>query len=277
MIKKRVKSWLKRCRLWYDSFFFSFDTADFENALVATGIQRGDALLVHSSYDAFSGFRGKPTDVILALQRIVGSDGVIMMPTMPFTGTALEYVRSGTVFDVRRTPSRMGLLTELFRRSDGVVRSLHPTHPIAIWGQGARAIAEEHRQSRTPCGSSSPFEKLLRRDGKILLLGTGIGVLTFFHFVEEYMEDVFPFSPFGQQIFTIEFVDAAGKRMMCESRLFDPAVSRRRNLERIVPELKRAGEYTEYRVGRLKLIVLKARDVLEVTGRLAGAGIYPYD
>jgi len=39
-----------------------------------------------------------------------------MMPTIPFRGTAVEYALGDPVFDVRQTVSRMGLLTELFRR-----------------------------------------------------------------------------------------------------------------------------------------------------------------
>src|SRR5437868_13751644 len=108
MIKKRVKSSLKRLLLWYDSFFHPFDASDLERALVASGVRRGNALLVHSSYDAFRGFRGRPSDVISILQKLVGEQGMIMMPTMPFTGTALDYVTSGNTFDMRRTASRRG-------------------------------------------------------------------------------------------------------------------------------------------------------------------------
>ena len=275
--KKRVRSWLKQARLWQDRALFSFDAADLENALIASGIRRGDTLLVHSSYDSFGGFRGKPTDVIAALERLVGPDGMVMMPTMPFTGTALDYVQNGGRFDVKRTPSRMGLLTELFRRSDGVVRSRHPTHPVAIWGREAPTIAEAHHCARTPCGRGSPFEQLVRRNGKIVLLGTGIGVLTFFHYVEEQIEESLPFSPFTTEEFTIDFVDAEGMLVKCRTRLFDPEVSRRRRLERIVPELERSGAFETRRVGRLRLIVLQARKILEATRRLASKGIYLYE
>jgi aminoglycoside 3-N-acetyltransferase len=91
----------------------------------------------------------------------------LMMPSMPFSGTAIEWARSGTVFDVRRTPSRMGLLSELFRRSPGVVRSVHPTHPVACWGEDAASVAAGHPGSATPCGSGSPFESLWARGARL--------------------------------------------------------------------------------------------------------------
>jgi aminoglycoside 3-N-acetyltransferase len=277
MIKKRIKSGVKRLRLWYDTFLRPFDPSDLENALLAAGVRPGDALFVHSSYDAFGGFRGRPSDVIAILQNLVGEHGMIMMPTMPFTGTALDYAISGSTFDVRRTPSRMGLVTELFRRSLHVTRSAHPTHPIAIWGRDAAKTAERHAKARTPCGRDSPFERLVTENGKIILLGTGIEAVTFFHFVEEQIEDVLPFSPFTAEMYSIDFVDSAGKRASCETRLFDPTVSRRRRIQRIVPELRRSRALQVRSVGRLRFTVLNARDVLDATRRLVSNGTYPYE
>ena len=130
---------------------------------------------------------------------------------MPFTGSAVEYARSHQIFDVLRTPSRMGLLTELFRRSPGVVRSVHPTHPVAVLGRPANDIVYEHYRSVTPCGVASPFGRLHERQGKILLLGTDISVLTFYHTVEELLEDSFPVSPFTKEVFHLYSKDDAGQ------------------------------------------------------------------
>lgn len=275
--KKRIKSWLKHGRVSFDRIWYPFTPADIGDALGVIGIRRGDSLLVHSSYDAFRGFRGKPSDVIVTLQEAVGPAGMVMMPTMPFTDAAVEYARSNPVLDVRRTPSRMGLLTEMFRRLPGVIRSPHPTHPVAIWGDEAGTVASEHYLARTPCGRGSPFEHLLKREGKILLLGTGIGVLTFYHFVEEELEHLLPSNPFTDELFSLKVIDAAGAVFSCETRLFDPAVSRRRNLDRLTPELSRAGALRSHSVGKLDLTVLGAQAVLDATRRLAGTGAYVYE
>ena len=126
--KERLKGWRKRLRLVYVRRWRAFGPDDLLAALRRLGITPGDVLMVHSSFDRFAGFSGKPTDVLRVLQDAVGPTGTLLMPTLPFTGTAVEYVSRGEIFDVRRTPSRVGLLTELFRRSPGVVRSVHPTH-----------------------------------------------------------------------------------------------------------------------------------------------------
>lgn len=276
-LKTRAKKHGKAFRRFVSSTFRSFTPADIQRTLTEHGIVCGDTVLVHSSFDAFEGFQGKPTDVISVLQRVVGDQGVVMMPTMTFSGTAVAYARTNPLFDVARTPSRMGLLTELFRRSPGVVRSIHPTHPVAIWGKDANAIARGHHLASTPCGVGTPFEALLKRDGKIILLGTDIGVLTFFHRLEEALEHELPVTPFTDEVFHLRSKDPDGQILETHCRLFEPAVSRRRNLYKMVPYLKKSGAWREARVGGLIIIILGAADVDKVVRSMNRQGIYCYD
>lgn len=275
--KTGVKKRLKTVKRFVANTFSSFTPADLQAKLCALGLTTGDTLLVHSSFDAFEGFQGKPTDAIAVLQSVVGEKGVVMMPTMSFGGTAVDYARSNTLFDVARTPSRMGLLTELFRRSPGVVRSVHPTHSVAIWGGDASAVAAGHHLAGTPCGMGSPFDALLKRRGKIVLLGTGMGVLTFFHMLEEVLEPQLPASPFTAEVFHLKSKTRDGQILETNCRLFEPAVSRRRNLQKMVPFLKKFGAWREGRVGGLTIIVLAAADVDEVLRGMTKQGVYCYD
>jgi aminoglycoside 3-N-acetyltransferase len=241
------------------------------------GVAEGDVLFVHSSYDAFAGFTGKPTDIIAVLEAAVSPRGVLMMPTIPFTGTAVEHVARTPIFHVSRTPSSMGLITELFRRSVGVVRSVHPTHAVAIWGDEAPALAAGHHTARTPCGRGSPYAKLLERDGKVLLAGTDITSLTLYHTLEEELEDRLPVSPFTSADFRLSSQLSDGTALDTITRLFEPAISRRRNLTKLVPELKRKGAWREAHLGGLTLVLLRARDVRDAVVALADRGIYCYD
>ena len=200
-----------------------------------------------------------------------------MMPTMTFSGTAVEYAKAKPVFDVARTPSRMGLVTELFRRSPDVVRSVHPTHPVAMWGHDATAVALGHHLARTPCGVGTPFEALLRRKGKIVLLGTDISVLTFYHLLEETMEAGLPLAPFTVEQFHMQSKTRDGQLLDTHCRLFDPVVSRRRNLYKLVPHLKKAGAWREARVGGVNITVLAAVDVDAAVRNMGEQGIYCYD
>ena len=168
------------------------------------GVRPGQPLLVHSSFDRFAGFSGKVSDVIAALQRAVGEEGILMMPTMPFMGSAVAWAREHPRVDLRREPSRMGLISEAFRRSPGVVRSVHPTHPVALWGRDAGEWAAGHPLATSPCGRGSPYFRLLECGGDVLLLGARITDLTLFHTLEELLEPRMPLSPFTRERFVFD-------------------------------------------------------------------------
>ena len=275
--KDRLKGWRKQMWLAYVRRWRAFGPGDLAAGLRAAGLAPGQLVMVHSSYDQFAGFTGKPSDVIQVLQDVVGPGGTVLMPTLPFTGTAVEYTSRGTVFDVARTPSRMGLLTEMFRRSPGVIRSVHPTHAVAAWGARAAEMVANHHLTRTPCGKGSPFARLLEHDGRILLLGVTIESMTFYHYVEEALEPDLPDSPFTSEEFTLESRDATGAVLTSRMRLYDPAVSRRRDLTRLVPVLRRDGAWSERRVGQLRFVLLDATSVLAACRRLAAQGVYCYE
>src|SRR5215467_221797 len=276
-VKDQLKGWRKRLRLAYVRRWRAFGADELAGALRQLGIRPGDTLLVHSSFDRFAGFSGKPSDVVRVLQEAVGTQGTLLMPTMPFTGTAVDYVSRGSIFDVRRTPSQMGLLTELFRRCPEVIRSVHPTHPVAAWGARAAEMVVDHHRARTPCGAGSPFARLLEADGRILLLGTDIESATFFHHVEEVLEPLMPVSPFTKDDFILQSYDETGTMVTSKTRLFDPALSRRRNLLKLAPVIKNHGSWAEARLGELDMILLEARDILAAAKRLAAQGVYCYD
>jgi aminoglycoside 3-N-acetyltransferase len=276
-VRRAVRGWLKRLHRTWGRARHGFDADALGSALARLGLAQGDVVLVHSSFDRFEGFTGKPTDLIAVLQRAIGPSGTLLMPTMPFNGSALTWAAEGATFDVRRTPSRMGLLTELFRRSPGVVRSVHPTHPVAAWGARADTLTADHYLATTPCGAGSPFARLLEHDGKVLLAGTGIGVLTLFHTIEEILEPEMPFSPFTAEKFTLASRDGEGRIVTSTMRLFNPERSRQRNLDRLVPALKARGAWRERRVGTVDLVLLDATEILDACRMLAKNGLYCYD
>lgn len=277
VVKRYLKARLKQARRRFLNRFRAFSPADLARELAALGVRGGDTVLVHSSYDSFEGFTGKPTDVIAVLQAAVGPSGNVLMPTLPFEGTAVDYVRSNPVFDVRRTPSRMGLLTEMFRRTPAVLRSVHPTHSVAAWGRDAAALVDSHHLATTPCGEGSPFARLLEARGKILILGAGLGVMTFYHTIEELLEKKLPSSPFGPEVFALQSRDYSGNLVPTNTRLFEPAVSRRRNLDKLATELRHARVWRQGQVGRLRIIALQTEAVLSTVNDMADRGIYCYD
>lgn len=276
-VKRAVKGRLKQLRLIHARWRRAFDAAGLLVSLRRLGLREGDVVLVHSSFDRFEGFTGKPTAMIATLQQAVGPKGAVLMPTIPFTGTAVAYVREQPVFDVRRTPSRMGILSELFRRMPDVLRSVHPTHSVAAWGEPARGLIADHYRAETPCGRGTPYHRLIEVGGRVLFLGTGIEAMTLFHAAEEILEPQMPFSPFTTETFRLLSRTAEGDTVETKTRLFDPGVSRRRNVTGLTPLLKQRGAWRETRLGGVDIILLDAADVMNALQTLAKEGRYCYD
>ncbi len=233
-------------------------------------------MMVHCGLGQFEGFTGKPKDIIEQLHGALGEGGTLLMPTLPFSGLATEWAESGVVFDPRRTPSAMGLVTEMFRRGAGVVRSIHPTHSVAARGPRAAAMCEGHHLCDTPCGIGSPYARLLEEDGSILLLGVDIRAMTFFHAAEAILEEKHPFSPFTEKRYRLSSRDGRGGELITETRLFDPEHSRRRDCRLMIPELKKRGAWRQGRLQRLQALHLRAREVLAVIEAMADRGEFCY-
>src|SRR5438094_9016282 len=108
VLPRGVKRGLERLVRAYHQTFCAFTPADLQRALWQLGVLPGDVLMVHSAFDRFLGFHGGPVDVIRALQEVVGPGGTLIMPTMPFRGTAIEYALGDPAFHAAPTGARSG-------------------------------------------------------------------------------------------------------------------------------------------------------------------------
>jgi Aminoglycoside 3-N-acetyltransferase len=97
----------------------------------------GDTVFVHSSMDQLN--LGFPFYRVLSLIReVIGGEGTILFPTYPQL-SSYEFLARGEIFDVRKTPSYTGILTEFARRQRGALRSLHPTKSVCALGSNSLA------------------------------------------------------------------------------------------------------------------------------------------
>jgi aminoglycoside 3-N-acetyltransferase len=89
--------------------------------------------------------------VVRALKAAVGEGGLLVMPSMPYHNmSSAQWLAKGKPMNVLRSPSMMGLVSEVFRRSEGVQRSLSLTHPLLAWGRDAAAFVEGHERAERP-------------------------------------------------------------------------------------------------------------------------------
>ena len=158
------------------------------------GIARGDAVGLHSSVPSLgrimvriqkAGGRAAIAqavhDVIDAfLDAAGGSDGLLMAPTFTYT-----YARPGTteIYRPDKTPSKVGLLSDMLFRRPAAHRSAHPTHSVAALGSRADAMLQDHLH-RTGLGADSPFHRLAQQGGWICYLGTDSETCSLLHVAE---------------------------------------------------------------------------------------------
>ncbi len=175
-----------------------------------------EILMVHSSIsDMKPMYQGSAVDLLQMLQRFVGPARTLAMPAFFFGSPELynrDYYRVHRRFDVRRTPSQMGLVTELFRRSPGVLRSVHPTHSVCARGPLAAELIGTHHQSEWPCGAGSPFGIMGTHRTAILGLGTEYyRSLTQVHATEDALADQFPIPREDEAPVVADLVDGSGQ------------------------------------------------------------------
>ena len=156
-------------------------TVNFDN-LVSNfrelGLANGDVLLVHSSYKSFGGVEGGPQTVIDALKFVLSEEGTLIVPTFNYDFC------EGVSYDVNKTPSKMGIISELVRTDSNSKRSFDPVFSFAILGKHRDYLANlkyEHS-----FGPTSVFAKLRELDAKIMIIGLSYNEsMTFFHHIEE--------------------------------------------------------------------------------------------
>ena len=154
--------------------------ADLVAAFREIGLEAGDSVIVHSSYRSLGEVEGGPEAVIDALLEAVGPTGNLVLPAFNYTRPIPE-----PYFDQAQTPARTGIIAELGRRRAEAVRSLSPTHSVAVIGPDAAALTEGHLEVRT-FGIGSPIDRLAKTGGKVLLLGVGNDANSTIHIAEEY-------------------------------------------------------------------------------------------
>ena len=73
-------------------------------------------LYVQSSINWLQKIGLELSEVLNTLQDWVKPAGTLVMPSYPYRGTHLDYLRRKPIFDVRHTPVKIGLIPEIFRR-----------------------------------------------------------------------------------------------------------------------------------------------------------------
>ena len=156
---------------------------DLTNDLKNMGLKQTDTIMVHSSMKAIGPVDGGADTVVDVFMEYF-KEGLFMTPTHTWAQMSEEY----SLFDPSTEPACVGIIPNIFRQREGVVRSLHPTHSIAAYGPRAASYIEGEENVKTPCQPGGCWSRLLEEEAKILMLGCTHIRNTFIHAVEELLD-----------------------------------------------------------------------------------------
>jgi aminoglycoside N3'-acetyltransferase len=265
--RRAVSPLLKR---WYGTF----ESDELEAALRERMVNDFEILMVHSSISNLQPmYRGDARSLLDLLFRLAGPR-TLAMPAFFFGTPELynrDYYRKYPNFDVRRTPSQMGIVTELFRRSAGVTRSLHPTHSICAKGPLAQDLCKTHHLSTFTFGELSPFGIMGRR--KTTIIGVGVEYyrsLTQVHSMEDVLGELFPIPRSDEGPVSLKMTDQAGSVLDYQ---IAPPISRNYVLktERL-NQFVSLGDIQEWRFKGTNLYVTQAAKIDDAIRRAASRG-----
>jgi aminoglycoside 3-N-acetyltransferase len=160
----------------------SIAPTDVTGALLSIGVSEGKVALVHPDAIVAAQFPPMPNEqrlefLIEAIQAAIGASGTLVIPTFSYSFT------KGEPFNVLKTPSSVGMVSERFRMLPGVCRSADPIFSFASRGPRARELCALPVQE---CfGADSVFAALHRWNAEIVDLGCSMSRGgTFVHYVE---------------------------------------------------------------------------------------------
>jgi aminoglycoside 3-N-acetyltransferase len=179
------------------AMYGTFDSTMLREHLAQTVGKDFEVLMVHSSVNNMKPmYTGSPLDLVQMLMSFCGPERTLVMPAFYFgdtaEGGAYAAFKKNPRFDIKRTPSMMGLATELFRRTRGVIQSRHPIYRVSAFGPLAAQLTAGHEQAGTALGHGTPFDFMANHKTRVIGIGKPIQVLTQAHSVEHLMGEDFP-------------------------------------------------------------------------------------
>ena len=166
----RIRRAQRKLKTWKSQIFDRLTQDDLVRGLCKLDIPAGSTVCVHSSLSRLGYVECGADGVVEAVLQAVGSQGRVLMPAFTMSGTMLEYLQIGAPFDVNRSPSKAGAITEAFRQRSDVLRSMHPTNSLCGWGKDVESLLVDHDKSPTPYGRNTPYGRLAERDDAYILM-----------------------------------------------------------------------------------------------------------
>jgi len=265
-MRRRQADRLKAVKREAIAQFGRFGAAELGDMLRGRGIRQGDIVFVQCSFNDLHTLQATPLELLKVLQDLVGPAGTLLMPA--YTNGESSMARP---FRPESDPTYTGILSEVFRRAEGVIRSLHPRHSICGSGPEAAGILAGHESCPRADGPDSPFDKLRRLpNAKILTLGLPPGHFSFLHWVEDFEPEKLPFRLYREAPVTSAVRMPDGRTLAVPDWHVKSDVAARLSLEPVATQLSaEACNFSYYKGVALGIYAMPilARELLSLRDR----------
>jgi aminoglycoside 3-N-acetyltransferase len=196
------------------------DVDQLRDALARAGATTGALVMAHTSVggvtlhaagEAGIGKQGPvatATSILRELISAVGDEGTLVLPTHPNYPddpgyhSSVDKSRLVLNYDPERTPSSVGLVSELFRRFPGSLRSHHPLQTISCRGRRAEQLllGNLNADKPLPHGVHSGYYRFCVARGLVLSIGVPlIKCCTLIHVGEDVRDAEWPVKNFFRE------------------------------------------------------------------------------
>ena len=172
-------------------------------------------IMLHSSLVNIGKIKGGAkgtTNTII--NKIDISQHTLLISALPYRGNFASWLKEDWVFDVRTAPIAMGAINERIANMKEAYRSIHPTHSVVAIGAKAKEYTCEHHMGQTPFSSYSPYYKLIKNHGKVLLFGTKLNNMTLVHAIEDMLGEAHPVKVYEKKQYDIKCIDYNGNSLI---------------------------------------------------------------
>jgi aminoglycoside N3'-acetyltransferase len=180
------------------------------------GLERGDVVFVKASMNYLGYGPRESLELLERLVERVGDEGTILMPSFPYPNE-VGRPAPDAVFDVRRSASQMGLITEMFRRLEGTRRSEQFWVPVCARGRLAEWFCAGQETVLNPFGEGSSYRRLVEQPTKMVGFGVTTNYNILAHVADAVLHARYPFDIFVDQPFEgrLRGYDGRERTMRC--------------------------------------------------------------
>ena len=214
----------------------------------------------------------------------VGDEGTLVLPTHPHYRddpgyhSRVEKSRLVLNYDPERTPSSVGLVSELFRRYPGSLRSHHPLQTISCRGRRAEELlcGNLNDDKPLPHGAHSGYYRFCVARGLVLSIGVPlIKCCTLIHVAEDVRDADWPIRNFfRERRFRVRRLGRDERDWIVRERR--PLFVRSYCDGQLHRDLLREGILTEGYAGTIRFDYANARSIFEYLMHRNSSTGYPY-